>query len=196
MNRLIVPLIAMAFSTPVYAQSSLSGDGSPWSGSYFGFQYGIPTDSTITSDVAPASRAEMNGNLGGAQIGFRRQNGSLVYGAEIAFLVGEQVIEETGQPDVDVRVTTTRFGGQAGYAFGRVLPYGTAGIGRMTFQDTTGFGDTASFGTYAGFGLQYQLAEDTSVGLEAVRHNYSDFDRGNSVNVTQTNMSFRLNFHF
>ncbi len=196
MNRFILPLIAMAFTSPVHAQSSVTGGGSDWAGGYLGFQFGFPVDSSFTRDAFPGVEAELEGTIGGAQVGFWRQNDAFVYGAEIEFLVGEQAIVQSGAADVDVRVTTTRLGGQAGYDLGRFMPYGTLGIARMTFQDTIGFGDTSSFGTFAGLGVAYQLGQSTSIGLEAVRQSFSNFNEGSDANVEQTNLSVQINFHY
>ncbi|OAN79028.1 hypothetical protein A8B78_01340 [Jannaschia sp. EhC01] len=193
MNRFFLPLIAMAFASPVAAQTTETAD---WAGAYYGLQIGFPLDSAFTRDAFPGVELTLEGMSGGAQIGFRRQSDAFVYGGEIEFLTGEQTLVQTGFPDVDVRTTTTRLGGQAGYAFGRFLPYGTAGVARMTFQNTVGFGDTASFGTFAGLGFEYRLGEVTSLGFEAVRESFSAFDEGNDANVTETNLSAQINFHF
>lgn len=195
MNRILLPLIAMALSSPATAQG-IGQVQSDWAGAYYGLQLGFPVESSFALASVPGATAELEGIEGGGQIGFRRQTNSFVYGGEIEFLVGEQSIVQAGFADVDVRTTTTRLGGQAGYAFGRFLPYGTVGVARMTFQDTIGFGDTASFGTFAGLGAEYRLSQTTSIGLEAMRENFSNFNEGSDAEVTQTNLSVQINFHF
>ncbi|WP_254656326.1 outer membrane protein [Jannaschia sp. CCS1] len=186
----------MAFASPVAAQSSLPSSEGGWAGGHLGIQLGMPISSSLTFDSAPGIESELDGMSGGVQIGFRRQTNAFVYGGEAAFLVSEPVIEQMGAPDVDVRVTTTRLGAQAGYDLGRFLPYGTLGVARMTFQDTVGFGDTSSFGTFAGLGVEYQLGESTSVGLQAVRENFENFNEGADINVTQTNVSVQFNIRY
>lgn len=198
MNRFVLPLLAMAFASPVSAQSSAFGSGtvSDWAGGHYGIQVGFPSSSTITFGDLPDFGDQLEGMSGGGQIGYRRQNDAFVYGAEIEFLVGEQALTAPGASDVDVRTTRTRLGGQAGYAFGRVLPYGTAGIARMTFQNTEGFGDTSSFGTFGGLGVEVQTGEHTSIAIEAVRESFLNFNEGATINVTQTTISAQLNLHF
>lgn len=195
MNRIRLAILAMAFASPVSAQSFL-GAPTDWSGGHLGVQLGFPIDSSVTFDGVPGLDEELEGIVGGGHVGFRRQISGFVYGAELAFRVGEQSLTASGAPDVDVRVTSTRLGGQAGYAVGQFLPYGTLGIGRMTFQDTVGFGDTSSFGTFAGLGVEYRLGQSTSIGVEAIRENFEDFSEGSGVNVSQTNLSVRFNIHY
>lgn len=198
MNRTLLPCAAMAISciaiTPAAAQSSVAA--SDWAGTYYGLQLGFPLESSLTFDSSPGAELEIEGMTGGGQIGFRRQSNAFVYGAEIEFLVGEQTIVQAGFPDIDVRTTTTRLGGQVGYAVSRFLPYGTAGVARMSFQNTVGFGDTASFGTFAGLGVDYQLGQSTTIGLEVVRENFTNFNEGNDANVTETSLSAQFNFRF
>jgi opacity protein-like surface antigen len=196
MNRILMALLAMPFASPVAAQSSNTGAGADWAGGYVGFQIGSPADSSLTFDSAPGAELALEGIVGGAQIGFWRQAGDIVYGGELTFLVSEPAITQPGVPDVDVRTTSTRLGAQAGYALGRFLPYGTLGVARMTFQDTVGFDDTSSFGTFAGLGVAYRLGQSTSIGLEAVRENFSQFSGGNDANVTNTNLSVQFTIHY
>ena len=189
MNRFVLSLVAMAFASPVSAQSS---DGA-WAGRYLGLQLGFNAASSFTIDSVPSYDSELDGLIGGAQLGFRRQTDAFVYGAEIELLLSEPTLDGATE---NSRVTTTRFGGTAGYDLGRFLPYGTAGIGRMTFQDTIGFGDTASFGTYGGLGVLFDLSPTTDIGLEAVRESYQNFNRGADNAVTQTSVSAQFNINF
>lgn len=194
MNRLFLSLVAMALTSPVAAQSIDPGPG--WAGGYLGVQLGFPLDASFTLRSAPGAEAALEGTVGGGHIGIRRQTSSFVYGGEIEFLVAEQAIAQAGFADTDVRVTTTRLGAQAGYDLGRFLPYGTVGVGRMTFQDTEGFGDTSSLGAFVGLGLEYQLGAATTVGLEAIHENYQNFNEGSDAEVSQTNLSVQFNIHF
>ncbi|MEJ6391166.1 outer membrane protein [Gymnodinialimonas ulvae] len=187
MNRIVLPLVAMALSTPAFAQST----GDTWAGNYLGVQLGNRLESSFTLDSAPGLEEELDGIQGGGHFGFRRQRDAFVYGAEIEFLVSEPDLGGT-----DTRVTTSRIGGTFGYDLGRFLPYGTAGIGRMTFQDTIGFGDTSSFGTFGGLGVLYSLGQSTDIGVEAVRESYQNFNEGADNSVTQTTLSAQFNINF
>jgi opacity protein-like surface antigen len=187
MNRFVLPLVAMALSTPAFAQSTAD----TWAGNYLGVQLGDRLDSSFTIESAPGFDEDLDGIQGGGHFGFRRQRDEIVYGAEIEFLVSEPELDGT-----DTRVTTSRIGGTLGYDLGRFLPYGTAGIGRMTFQDTIGFGDTSSFGTFGGIGVLYSLGQSTDIGLEAVRESYQNFNEGADNSVTQTTLSAQFNINF
>jgi opacity protein-like surface antigen len=192
MNRFIAPLMAslFAFTSPAIAQSSLQPSGD-WAANYLGIQLGTRLDSAFTRDSFPGAEAELDGIIGGGHFGFRRQSNAFVYGAEIEFLVSEPDLE-----GIDTRSTTSRIGGTLGYDVGRVLPYGTLGVGRMTFQDTVGFGDTSSFGTYGGLGVLYDLGASTDIGVEAVRESYQNFNNGADNQVTQTTLSVQFNINF
>lgn len=194
MNRLFLSLVAMAFTSPVAAQSIDPGPG--WAGGYLGAQFGFPLDSSFTRESFPGAEASLEGLIGGGHIGYRRQTSSFVYGGELEFLLAEQAIVQAGFADTDVRVTTTRLGATAGYDLGRFLPYGTLGVGRMTFQNTEGFGDTSSFGAFAGLGFEYQLGAATSIGLEAIHENYQNFNEGSDAVVSQTNLSVQFNIRY
>ncbi len=195
MNRFILSLVVAAFAFPVSAQSSLE-DPSNWGGAYLGFQIGFPLESTVEFESAPGLIFDLEGINGGVQLGYLRQSASLVYGGEIEFLVAEPEITFMGAAPVQTRVTTTRVGGVVGYDLGRFLPYGTLGLGRMTFQDTEGFGDTSSFGTFGGLGFEFQAGEHVGIGLEATRQSYENFNEGNDASVNQTSVAVRLNIRY
>ena len=192
MNRFIAPLMAsvFAFTSPAIAQSAFQPSGE-WAANYIGIQVGTRLDSALTFDALPGASFELEGIIGGGHFGFRRQRDAFVYGAEIELLVSE--------PDLQggsTRTTTSRIGGVAGYDVGRFLPYGTVGVGRMTFQDTMGFGDTASFGTFGGIGVLYDLGASTDIGLEALRENYPSFNEGANLGYSQTTLSVQFNINF
>ena len=186
MNRFILPLLAMAFASPVSAQTSEPNPG--WAGGYLGLQVGYAADSVFEFQSLPGFETDLTGVIGGGQIGFRRQTDEFVYGGELEFAIGEQDLAGGTGGSVNVRTSTIRLGGQAGYSFGRIMPYGSVGVARMTLHDTVGFGDTFSYGAYGGIGVEYQVGAATSVALEAVRENFQNFTGDNDAGVAQTNL--------
>ena len=101
--------------------------------------------------------------LGGAQLGYNWQNGGLVYGAEGDISFGDDT------------VGTIR--GRLGLANQSWLFFGTAGLAI----------DENDEGLVAGGGLEYKVADNTSLGVEAL---YYDLDDSFTV------IRGRLNWHF
>ncbi len=191
MKYYVLPLLAMALSSPAYAQDAASG---PWDGFYVGLQVDALPDSEFSVDAFPTVTGEIEGVNAGIFMGYRRQFSQFVVGGEVDFTSGsiDTSFAVAGfASTVDSRILLTRAGAEVGYDAGRFLPYATAGFARINFQDTTG-GDNTSNGYYAGVGLEYQTGLRSSVGAEILRHTFEDFSLASGVNLEVT--SFGLNF--
>jgi len=91
-----------------------------------------------------------NDFVGGLQLGHNWQSGNFVYGAE-----------------GDVSFADQTFGsirGRAGIAAGRALIYGTVGLAI----------DDNDEGLVAGGGIEYKVAQNTSIGVEALNYDLED----------------------
>lgn len=163
-----------------YAQSEPKHQ---WTGFYGGlnFGYGIAG----ISDSAPlAVNSAMHGVIGGGQIGYNYQIDSIVLGVETDIQASDQSTSATwnipGVGNLTVGHKIPYFGtirGRIGYAFtcGCVMAYATLGLAYGAYEPfATALGTTVSQ-TYtnssslaAGLGVEWMVAHDWSVKLEAL----------------------------
>jgi outer membrane immunogenic protein len=153
-----------------------------WTGFYVGVNAGygwnnndvsvtIPTVGTFTSD-------DEGGFVGGAQVGYNYQMGSLVLGIEAdlqyADLGGEVVIPGfVGFDDGDNYFGTVR--ARVGVAFDRALVYATGGF---AYGDVGGgFGSDANGGWTLGGGLEYAFTNNLTAKVEGL---YVNLERDNN----------------
>ncbi len=174
-----------------------------WTGVYAGGQIGYAWDTASSTNVSgfipprfPAA-ASIGGNpsgaIGGANVGYNYQIGQWVLGLEgtvdgtgisnsgVAFFPGI-----LGNSTATATTTATVEGsirGRAGFAWDRLLIYGTGGVVFGGFNTNIAFSSAASFlgsssvsatraGWTAGGGLQYAITNNWSVRAE---YRYSDF---------------------
>ena len=93
--------------------------------------------------------------------------------------------------------------GRLGFAFDRVLVYGTGGLALASGSNNNAFGwnngSSTRLGRTAGAGLEYAFAPNWSARLE---YRYSDFGRGNngwlasSVRRTENAVRVGVSYHF
>lgn len=153
-----------------------------WSGFYvganggFGFSSGTATG-TITSffgSASASSSGNMNGPIVGGQIGFNWQINSLVLGIEADGQWSNQS-QSTSSPScfgfctINETTAINWFAtGRAriGYAFDRILVYGTGGVAWMNASDTanvTAFGTTVNIASLSSTAIGYAVG----AGVEA-----------------------------
>jgi len=165
-----------------------------WTGLYAGLNigYGIAgiSDSTLI-----AVDSAMYGGIGGGQIGYNYQSGSVVVGIEADIQASDQKNEATASLPIVGTVTLGHkipyFGtvrGRLGYAFtcGCVMAYATAGIAYGAYEPyATALGTTVSQ-TYTrsdvfagGVGVEWMVAQQWSLKLEGLY-----LDSGNIGSVT------------
>jgi len=179
-----------------------------WTGFYVGVNAGYGWANTSITGVAGSSN--LNGFLGGAQIGYNWQGASpLVLGIEADF-------QGTGQSRTDTALGITVdqklpwFGtvrGRIGYAFDRVMIYATGGLAYMDYKmsvsalGVTVSDDASKAGWTAGAGVEWMFAPNWSTKVE-----YLYIDTG-STSVTLFGVPFTgrakdniarvgLNYHF
>lgn len=160
-----------------------------WTGFYAGAHLGGIWSGTRWDSFAGAP-FDLNGGsvIGGVQAGYNYQIDSFVLGGELG--VGALGLSAKGQCSttagsecrsrqswvVDARA-------KAGYAFDRLLVYGTAGIAFSEFRhDQTrvlaqDWGRTSRVGWTAGLGLEYAVTSNWSAGLEWKHYDFGSETR-------------------
>jgi len=162
-----------------------------WTGLYIGGQIGYQWGTTSTTatvnatgNVLPQPNYGPNGVIGGAHIGYNWQVAQLVFGLEGD--VDGADYHGSGFNNAGIILHTTReavegsIRGRIGYAFDRVLVYGTGGVAftsiNTTFlNQTDGLSDafnTGRVGWTAGGGIEYAVTNNWSVRAE---YRYTDF---------------------
>lgn len=163
---------------PAPAPAPVVDYGGDWTGFYLGGQVGqldADTDNGLSGDDTAY----------GIHGGYNHDFGRFVLGGEI----------EHDETDVDIGGgvanvdSVTRGKVKAGYDFGPVLGYVTAGVA----EAQTSIGDET--GEFYGLGLAYKVNDQWSVGGEVLEHDFDEF--GNSgVGGDATSVSVRASFHF
>lgn len=169
-----------------------------WTGLYVGAQVGAgwQRDSLAESDVCvpgciDRATGRSTGVIGGGHIGYNWQVGGVVLGVEGDF-EGTSLQHRTIYPLSSPDTFSSSIGwqssvrGRLGYAFDRVLVYGTGGVAfadiRHSYYEATArisqsFSDTRT-GWTAGGGVEYALSGPWSMRVE---YRYSDFGKQTDV---------------
>ena len=168
----------------------------PWAGFYLGLQLGGASgDSDVTYPNLPAAtnNAKFGGVVGGGQLGFNKQFGGLVLGAEVSVTNGPR-----GQDGVQAGVTQSidigpviQVVGRVGYAWGPTLLYGLGGYagGHVDERLQVNAVKDAIFdkqwhnGWGAGGGVEHLLHPNVVVGLE-----YRHVSLGDKVHIGNNNI--------
>ncbi len=171
------------------------GVGSAWEGFYAGGLVGWETGEQNYFSGGAFSNGPwgLEGVNYGAFAGYSFQTGSLVYGAEASYALG----------DIDSDIPSS-FGAnyasffdikaRAGYAVGDALVYGVLGGSLGKWEDRTGPPDTASAtGVNYGLGVDYQINDSVFVGAEyLVRDLTGDFENDPSVGIDSLTQSAQI----
>lgn len=190
-------------------------DAMDWSGAYAGLLAGtVNTDSTIDfSDISPAT-LDGRGTFWGLTAGYNVQSGVVVYGMEAdAAKVG---LNDQGSYTEGLD-SLLSLRGRIGLTDGRMLYYGTAGIGGgqanfSTFRDegysttpTAALGSGFVAGPVLGAGVEYTLTDNLTLKTEGLAYQFAELsgtgDNGKGpydADYTPSGMVLRggVNFHF
>ncbi|MBZ9676252.1 outer membrane protein [Mesorhizobium sp. ES1-1] len=216
MKRLFVisSLFALAASPSFAADAVVMEPASAfnWTGLYVGGHVGYgfgQTDATFSAPNTPGFAAtqdyDVDGFLGGVQVGYNYQMNSLVLGVEADFS-GADINGGSDEINIGVRGDTydTKidwFGtvrGRVGYAMDRTLIYGTGGLAFGSVENRYLDGPDNSFsekstktGWTAGAGIEYALDDHWSAKAE-----YLYVDLGNqTIDYGGSNTEFDNKFH-
>lgn len=146
-----------------------------WAGAYAGFNVGHAWGEFDTSVPAPVSGDPSfsgDGVLGGFQIGYNKQLGSLVIGVE-GDLQASGNEGSTSYPGGGSSTTATldwfsTARGRIGYAFDKTMVYGTAGLAAAGMDVDVGGAsdDNTLIGVAAGAGVEQALTDTLSLKAE------------------------------
>lgn len=188
------PALAGGFAAPVAAPAPAAPVVVPvapvatpgWSGAYLGAQLGFGRTTSVDEldDLDDFNDAEDEGSLLGLHAGYRVDLGAVVAGAELDWDRTSITLRDNsaaaagpGDFDVDDRVdldSVARAKVMLGFDAGRLLPYVTAGVARASQSaEFLEVEDTVS-GRFVGLGAAYAISDRFTVGVEALRHDFSD----------------------
>jgi outer membrane immunogenic protein len=153
-----------------------------WSGIYLGAQagYGWGDGSLKFLNFPNGDTPDMNGWLGGGQIGYQRQFGSLVVGVEASGLAGNldgsapDLVTTGGTISVDIK-NMIALNGRLGWAADNWLIYATGGYVRADVDAHDRFPAFSNYdygtddhhnGWNIGGGVEYMIARNVSLGLD------------------------------
>jgi outer membrane immunogenic protein len=198
-------------ATPAYPPGYTAAPMSwGWTGFYLGGQLGFGGDtvqwdnigaSARFSPLGSVTRDHNTGVIGGGQIGYNFQTGSLVFGLEgslsgvdFSSTMPSPYAPATGAWSSRANWLST-VTGRAGYSFGQWLPYIKGGFATANLdtrlQDVGGIGAFAQsssqhYGWTAGAGIEYKVTSKWSLGLEYL---YSDLGRNTDINAPAASLA-------
>lgn len=200
------PALAQKLDEPVVEPVPVATAAAPvfaWDGAYAGAQLGYGYADTDASDadtnddgIADTIQDTVDnigedgeGLIGGVHGGYNFQNNAFVYGGELDFDFADIELDDNAG-DIEGLL---RIKGKAGYSFGRTLLYGTVG-------GVYGYGEIADddfddFGWLAGAGVDVYATQNVTVGLEALFHDFEEFD-DSDVDVSLTTVVARVSYRF
>lgn len=173
-----------------------------WTGVYAGLQGGYSWGTDTTRELLTANRAFINAfeyhpssAFGGAHAGFNFQMGSIVLGIEgdVEYINARSGFQDPSRvrspndPGGLVRVQQdwqASVRARIGYAFDRVMVYGTGGVAFTEFDyayfnPLAGFGEGGTFsrtGWTVGGGVNYALTNNLILGVDYRYTDYGKFD--------------------
>ncbi|MCU0825855.1 MAG: porin family protein [Tabrizicola sp.] len=183
------PFSALAV-TALIALLPVAAQAQDWTGPYVGVTLGHGTGD-VTNPLT--STFDLGGEAYGLYAGYLYQNGSLVYGGELAYQSAAVDLDALPGQGFDQLVDLK---GRLGYAAGPVLFYGVLGYSsnRYAIPEGTSRGDGPAFG----LGLDYQLSERVMLGAEYMSRSMKNGLSGgvNPVESDISTLSVRMALRF
>lgn len=168
------PLAAQAADVPVTPlDAAIANAAHDWAGAYLGVNAGYAWGEFSTAGIPTADDPTFDGSgaLGGFQIGYNKQLGSVVIGLEADI----QATGIDGDSSGGGTTTTTSLDwfstarGRVGYAFDHTFVYGTAGLAVTGLEVSTpgaGTDDKVLTGFTAGGGVEQSITDNLSLKAE------------------------------
>ena len=190
------PAVAAAIVAP-------AAQGGDWTGAYVGLQASA-VDGTTARDPG-ADVWDFNGGLYGAHVGYIHDYGRFVLGGELEYdqgNVGSEFRPAFGVGDAGVDLDwIARLKLRAGYDLGRTLVYATGGAARAsasTAPGLPGIDPGKMDGYFLGAGIDHQIAEQFTAGVEVLTHRFGDFENSPLVDTETdlTSISLRFGYRF
>ncbi|MCI2395090.1 outer membrane beta-barrel protein [Aliiroseovarius sediminis] len=164
---------------PVVTYAAVPAATPDWTGGYVGGEIGY-----VDVGSSPAG-LEGDGLLGGLVAGYDFDMGNWVAGVGVDYDWAD--VDLGGGVSLD---SVLRVKARGGYKMGSGLLYATAGYANA---DTNTLG--SSDGWVAGAGYEHQVSSSFNVGIEALYHEFSDFN-GSGVDVDATTVQLRGTYRF
>lgn len=184
------PSVAPTEPTPAAAPATVRD----WSGPYVGIAYGRLSGSLNYAGFPDI--ALIPGNSPSIFAGYLLQQGSFVYGGELAYSRGNDV-SPSGFPAehleemIDLKA-------KAGYAMGEALVYGTLGYSRVGFYWNTA-GSWTTKGLSFGAGVDVAVTDRVTVGLEYLERRTGDDVTSAGLttrDIPTDSLSLRISYQF
>ena len=160
-----MPFAAWGADAPVVTpiDVAIANAAHDWAGVYAGINGGYAWGDF---DTVPAGTFSGDGALGGFQIGYNKQLGSLVIGVEGDFQAAN-IDGANGAASTSLNWFSTARG-RVGYAFDSTLVYGTAGaaVAGVEASAAGASDDTTLFGIAAGAGIEQAVTKNLSLKAE------------------------------
>jgi len=183
------PVVVAVEPTPVVSAQVALYD---WSGPYVGIGYGR-TSGDLSYNPGFAYNLN-NGSAGSIFAGYLVQNGSLVYGGELAYSRGNDTYAE-GYPleNVDQMIDLK---GRLGYAANNALFYGVLGYSSIKYKEV--LGGYRTNGINYGLGVDYAVSNRVTIGIEYLVRNTdgSSQNLGQTANLDVNTVTLRLGYSF
>lgn len=173
---LAAPALAadVVFEEPAAPVAAIAPAAHDWTGFSVGvFAGGATGDAELTDSAALAGeKTDLEGLLGGVQVGYDQQFGSVVLGAR-ASVAATNVDNGDAVVSSKLKYLATA-GARAGVAVDKLLPYVHGGVAfgqteqktASTAFDSTKLDNADHTGWTAGVGAEYALTQSVSVGAE------------------------------
>ncbi len=171
------PLMAQAADVPAVGplDIAIANASHDWAGAYAGLNVGYGWGEFSTEGAATVDDPNFRGDgpLGGFQIGYNKQLGSVVIGVE-GDLQATGIEESTTGGGETTTTSLDWFStarGRIGYAFDSTLVYGTAGLavgglGASVSGPDGGSDDKTALGWTAGAGVEQKITDNLSLKAE------------------------------
>lgn len=163
-----------------------------WTGGYAGLSVGTTINSELTAEGEGTFEIDDAAIYGGFA-GYQVQNGTLVYGGEIAISDAPDAIL-VAEPDYSVDAPVIDVKGRLGYAFGDALAYGVLGFSSLSVSN--GSQDLDSTGFNFGAGIDYLVGDNIVLGAEYLARRTSGEESGNDFDTDLDSFSLRASFKF
>ncbi len=174
-----------------------------WTGFYVGANVGSTFDDSVNVEFLsyPVGTIDLDNSLvAGVQIGYNWQMPSnIVVGFEGDIGIQNDELD-LGFDTLDITSYLASIRARLGYAWGNALIYGTAGVAFRGYSDDISdfLEDDPAVGWVAGGGVDYKLASNVSVGVEALYYNFENSTFFDIVDLERETWAVRarLNYHF
>lgn len=191
--------MAGGFTAPVESpiimapvETVISQDMSDWSGAYAGIQ-AAKVDGKLK--FPGQASTDQSGRAMGVHGGYLHDMGQFVLGGELAYNKLSNIKADGSSRSTDGSALSAK--ALAGYDLGRVMPYATAGIERVSLDGAGPNGaDLKDTGYVYGLGAKFKATDRIMVGAEVLRHDFKDMGKEKGTSLDATTVGVNVGFRF